>query len=202
MRYAGIQVALREVVLRDKPDALREISPKATVPVLQLPDGRVIEESLHIMDWALQTSDPQGWLRAGDVDHGRAWIARNDGPFKLLLDRYKYPNRGLTAAQAADRTFVSHVQIEQREAAVALQLTPLEERLSASRFLLAETPALADMAIVPFVRQFVMVDADWFAGAPFPSLRRWLDELVLSALFESVMVKLDAWKAGDPETVF
>jgi glutathione S-transferase len=202
LRCAGIRVALREVALRDKPAALRLVSPKATVPVLLLPDGRVLEESLHIMEWALQISDPDGWLRAGDAEQGQLLIARNDGPFKLLLDRYKYPSRGLDAAQAADPACVARVQSEQRAAAVALHLAPLEQRLSASRFLLADSPALADMATMPFVRQFMMVDASWFGAAALPSLRRWLAELVSSALFESVMVKLDVWRPGASEPVF
>ena len=46
---AGIQVELREVVLRDRPEHMLEISPKGTVPVLLLEDGTVIEESMDIM---------------------------------------------------------------------------------------------------------------------------------------------------------
>ena len=91
--YAGIEVAVREIALRDKPQALRAISPKATVPVLQLASGEVLDQSLDIMLWALRQSDPDGWLVAGDHAQAESWIALNDGPFKLLLDRYKYAQR-------------------------------------------------------------------------------------------------------------
>src|SRR5690606_12591001 len=53
LRYAGIAVEIREIVLRNKPQAMLAVSPKGTVPVLVLPDGEVIDESLEIMGWAL-----------------------------------------------------------------------------------------------------------------------------------------------------
>ena len=42
---AGRAFEAVEVTLREKPASLRALSPKATVPVLHLPDGSVIEES-------------------------------------------------------------------------------------------------------------------------------------------------------------
>ena len=65
LRYAGQPHGLVEVALRDKPAALLAISPAATVPVLQLPDGKAIEESWEILRWALALHDVQGgWARA------------------------------------------------------------------------------------------------------------------------------------------
>jgi glutathione S-transferase len=191
IKAAGIAVALREVVLRDKPAALVAASPKATVPVLQLPDGRVLEQSLDIMRWALATCDPQGWLRADEHDDAQALIGINDGPFKQALDRYKYAPR--------------HPQRpphEYRDDAVALLLAPLNARLADRRFLLRDTPSLADMAIVPFVRQFAAVDAAWFDAAPFAPLRAWMRGLTDAPLFDSVMTRFDAWRPGDADSVF
>jgi len=200
LRYAGVQVAVREVVLRDKPQALRDASPKATVPVLCLPDGKVLEQSIDIMIWALQQSDPEGWLTATDPAEQRALIERNDGPFKLLLDRYKYPKRTLVATRAEpDATL--HAQRTYRGEALALHLNDLEQRLTRSRFLLAYRPALADMALVPFVRQFALVDAGWFDTGPLPALRQWLGVLTAAPLFEQIMVKLVPWQAGTREPV-
>ena len=93
LRVAGVPYELREVALKAKPAAMLALSPKATVPVLQLPDGSVLEESLDIMAWALAQSDPEGWLAQGSPEEAQALIERNDGPFKHLLDRYKYANR-------------------------------------------------------------------------------------------------------------
>jgi glutathione S-transferase len=186
LRAAGVPVVLREVVLRDKPAALLEISPKATVPVLQRPDGGVLEQSLDIMRWALAASDPQDWLRAGEDEDVRMLTALNDGPFKQALDRYKY------APRHPERP--AHAW---RDDGIALMLAPLNARLAAHRFLLRDTPSLADMALVPFVRQFAAVDPAWFDGAPLAPLRAWLRALTATPLFESVMVRHPAWRPGD-----
>jgi len=191
LRASGVPVLLREVVLRDKPAALIAVSPKATVPVLQLPGGAVLEQSLDIMRWALAAHDPQGWSRPDEDVATRALIALNDGAFKQGLDRYKYASRHPERSAEA-----------WRDEAVALMLAPLEARLSARRFLLRETPGLADMAILPFVRQFAGVDEAWFASAPLPRVRDWLAGFTASALLASVMEKYPAWRPGDADTVF
>ena len=91
LKYAGIEVEHREIELRNKPQSMLMASPKGTVPVLIVGD-LVLDQSLEIMQWALQQSDPDNW---GEIDAVAAqiWIERNDGPFKALLDQYKYPNR-------------------------------------------------------------------------------------------------------------
>ena len=185
LRYAGVAFELREVALKAKPAALLALSPKATVPVLQLPDGTVLEESLDIMAWALARSDPEGWLTQGPPAEAQALIGRNDGPFKVLLDRYKYANRHPEFAPA-----------HYRQQAVDLHIGPLNERLGATAYLLGEGPSIADAAIFPFVRQFAGVDEAWFAEAPFPALRGWLDRWLTSPLFRDVMEKFPLWEAG------
>ena len=191
LKVSGASVALREVLLRDKPAELVACSPKATVPVLHLPDGRVLEQSLEIMRWALQARDPQGWVRADEQAEVQALIDLNDGPFKQALDRYKY------APRDADRSSLAY-----RDEAVALLLVPLNARLAHHRFLLRDSPSLADMAIVPFVRQFAAVDAAWLSSAPLPHLRSWVQRITASPLFVSVMTQYAAWQPGDAEVVF
>ena len=191
LKAAGIAVTLREVVLRDKPAALVAASPKATVPVLQLPDGRVLEQSLDIMRWALSTNDPQDWLRAGEHGDVEALVALNDGPFKQALDRYKYAPRHPERPASA-----------YRDEAVDVLLAPLELRLRAHRFLLRDTPSLADIATLPFVRQFAGVDAAWFDAAPLPRLRAWTSALTALPLFDAAMVKVAPWRPGDADLPF
>jgi glutathione S-transferase len=191
LKAAGVAVVLREVALRNKPVALLEISPKATVPVLRLPDGRVLEQSLDIMRWALATNDPQDWVRADEHGEVQALTALNDGPFKQALDRYKYAPRHPQRPAAA-----------WRDDGVALMLAPLDARLETRRYLLRDTPSLADMALVPFVRQFAAVDAAWFDGAPLPRLRDWLQRLTTTALFESVMARQATWRPDDAGVLF
>ena len=191
LKVSGTVVTLREVVLRDKPAAFVAASPKATVPVLQLPDGRVLEESLDIMRWALSTNDPHGWMCADEEAALQTLMTLNDGPFKRALDRYKY------APRHPERPASSY-----RDEGVDVLLAALEARLQAHRFLLRDTPSLADMAILPFVRQFAAVDATWFAGAPLPHLRAWTAGLAASPLFDAVMEKFEAWRPGDADVLF
>jgi glutathione S-transferase len=151
----------------------------------------VLDQSLDIMRWALSMNDAQGWMREGEQATVDALIALNDGPFKQALDRYKYAPRHPERPAAA-----------YRDEAVDLLLAPLEGRLQAHRFLLRDTPSLADMAILPFVRQFAAVDAAWFAGAPLPRLRDWMAGLTASRLFDAAMAKVEAWRPGDADVLF
>jgi glutathione S-transferase len=182
---SGQACQIREVVLRDKPSQMIAASPKATVPVLVLADGRVIDESLDIMRWALGQNDPEDWLGGDDAE----LIAQNDGPFKQHLDRYKYATR-----HGSD-------PIAHREAALAI-LTGLEARLKDRGNLCRESRSLADMAIMPFVRQFAATDRDWFAVQPLPRLQAWLTRHEASALFEQAMVRLPPWRQGDAPVVW
>jgi len=183
---AGIAVELREVKLAAKPPELLAVSPKATVPVLVLADGTVIDQSLDIMRWALAQRDPEGWLAGDDA----ALIAACDGPFKHHLDRAKYPGR------YGDDGGTDH-----RAAALAL-LAPLEERLEAAPFLCGANRTLADVALFPFIRQFAAIEPAWFAAQPLPRLQDWLERHLGWSLFAAVMPKFAPWQAGDPPVLF
>ncbi|MDI1239329.1 MAG: glutathione S-transferase [Polaromonas sp.] len=176
---------LREVVLRSKPADLLAASPKGTVPVLVLPGGEVIDESLDIMRWALGRHDPAQWLSPlqalqQDMD---ALIAANDGEFKQHLDRYKYPNRYPQESGASPADFALHHRSE-----AAHWLAQLDARLKGG-WLMGAQASLADMALLPFVRQFAHTDADWFAAQPWPSLQGWLAAFEGSELYAGVMQK-------------
>nr|WP_295770901.1 glutathione S-transferase [Rhodoferax sp.] len=183
---SGTVCELREVVLAHKPAALLQASPKATVPVLVLPDGAVLEQSLHIMLWALRRNDPQHWLPASEQGMADALqlIGQCDGDFKTQLDRYKYPNRYALPDGLAHR------------AEGALFLHGLNARLGEHRHLSGAAFGLADAAVAPFVRQFAHTDPAWFAGQPWPALQRWLAAFEESGDYARVMVKLAAWTEG------
>ena len=176
LKYADISVEIREISLKEKPVEMLMASPKGTVPVLVLQDGRVLEQSLEIMYWALQQRDIAGWLPA-DSTLTQQLIAENDSSFKQALDRYKYAIR--FPEQPAD--------IYRAQGAVFLQR--LELLLSQSQFLLNDQCSLADIAIFPFIRQFSGVDQTWFETAPYPKLRVWLNGFISSVLFISIMQK-------------
>ena len=185
---AGIDVELREVKLANKPPELIEASPKATVPVRDFRDGSVIDESIAIMRWALHQNDPEGWLSGDD----EALIARNDGPFKHHLDRYKYPTRYPNESGGDEKAFRLH----HREAGYEI-LRDLDARLAAQAQLCGDERTLADIALFPFIRQFANTDRAWFDAQPNPHLQRWLAGHLESDLFKNIMPKFVPWKAGD-----
>lgn len=176
LKYAGIDVEIREISLREKPASMLAVSPKGTVPVLVLPTGAVLEQSLDIMHWALTQHDGDGWLDV-DLVEAKRLIDESDGTFKFALDRYKYPERYPEHPQQFYRT----------QGEVFLQR--LEGQLSKHHYLLGNSISIADIAIFPFIRQFAAVDAAWFAEGNYPNLRAWLVGLVGSTLFDRIMQK-------------
>lgn len=184
---AGVGVDLREILLRDKPDPFLTASPKGTVPVVQ--DGKkVIEESLEVMLWALGQNDFEGWLEM--PAYGFDLIAEADGPFKAALDRTKYASRHADV----------DIDVERHKAGMFLH--KLDEMLQDRSYLFDDTPRLADMAILPFVRQFAHVDLEWFEDQPWAGVSRWLAAFKASKRFQSIMTKYPPWVAGQDPVPF
>jgi glutathione S-transferase len=181
---SGAEVTLREVLLKDKPAELLAASPKATVPVLVLSDGRVIEESLDVMQWALEYHDPLGWLEGAALDSD--WINECDGDFKHWLDRYKYAER-----------YPEHTAEDYRENAEAF-IQKLEDWLSVSNWVGGKEANAIDVALFPFIRQFAGVEPSWWQQAPYRNVRQWLENWLNSALFSAIMAKYPRWESGQP----
>jgi glutathione S-transferase len=175
---ASVEFEAYEIVLRDKPGEMLAISLKGTVPVLALPDGMVIEESLDIMRWAFESRDPAGWWQRAGTPANRTLIALNDGPFKQLLDLYKY-------AERLDKTDATC-----RDRAVNCLLQPLEHRLATEPYLGGHEPCATDLAIFPFVRQFRAVDPGWFDAQPLNATGHWLQGWLQCEQFKVCMKKL------------
>ncbi|WP_447765230.1 glutathione S-transferase [Pseudomonas reinekei] len=179
LRYSGVAVDIVEVSLKAKPAEMLALSSKGTVPVLSV-DGQVIDESLAIMRWALARHDPQDWLLKDDPQAQQAiadLIDENDRVFKVHLNRYKYaeryPEQPMTFYRAEGEVF----------------LRRLDELLEGRDYLLAQHPSLADVALMPFVRQFAHVDREWFAQTPYQRLQAWLQRFLESELFTTIMKK-------------
>ena len=184
--YAGLQVELREILLKDKPESMLLASPKGTVPVLVLPNGQVIEESLDVVFWALGQQDPNNLLAPTERD----LIDRNDHEFKGWLDRYKY-----------------HVGYPEQPPEYYRQqaevfLATLEAALSNHDYLAGDEVSVLDICIWPFIRQFAFVDPKWFWQADYPSLQEWLQGYLDSDAFTTIMPKFKAWQVGDEITLF
>ncbi|MBD0701677.1 glutathione S-transferase [Pseudomonas sp. FP1154] len=179
LRYSAVDLNIVEVSLKAKPPEMLALSSKGTVPVLQV-DGKVIDESLEIMHWALAQHDPDNWRLLGDLEGQAltaALIEENDQVFKLHLNRYKYPERH------------PEYPLEHYRTEGEVFLRRLEALLETRAFLTADYQSLADVALMPFIRQFAHVDREWFAAAPYPRLQRWLQGLLDSELFVAIMAK-------------
>ena len=179
LRYCGVPVEIVEVSLKAKPAEMLALSSKGTVPVLDV-DGQVIDESLDIMRWAVARHDPQDWLLKDDPQGQlaiEALIEENDQHFKVHLNRYKYAERYPEQPMAFYRA----------EGEVFLR--KLDELLEGRDYLLTDHPSLADVALMPFIRQFAHVDREWFAQTPYRRLQAWLQRFLESDLFTSIMKK-------------
>ena len=189
---SGQTCALREVVLRNKPPEMIQASPKGTVPVMLLPNGHVLEESLEIMHWALNKSDPEGWLAPLNEasDDINTLISENDGSFKENLDRYKYPTR-----------YNISDPLHYRSQGV-LFLEKLNRRLTKKPYLCGYTFTFADAAILPFVRQFANNDRKWFDALCLSGVQNWLQSILESERFLNMMLKYPVWKSGMNEPTF
>lgn len=183
---AGVQVELREILLRDKPPAFLDASPSATVPCLVLQD-RILDESFDIMRWALEQSDPEGLLRMPDA--GVDLIQQFDGPFKRALDLTKYAVRHPDSDPEATR------------AEAMGMLGALEDQL-AEGWLYGARPTLADLATLPFIRQFANIDKPRFNSEVTPNVSAWLETFLASDRLAFIMKKNPVWTEGDAPLLF
>ena len=180
---SGIEVELREVKLSELPDSMLLLSPKATVPVLALGDGQVIDESLDVMIWSLSQTDPEHWLEINAASN--RLILRCDEELKPLLDCYKYADR--------------HPHLSQLEHRIRAEvfLRELNQLLSTNAYLSDDQCRLTDVAIFPFIRQFAGVDAVWFERSQYCFVRNWLNTMLSSPWFQKIMQKYPFWRSGD-----
>lgn len=190
MHYAGVQCEIREVKLREKPAAFLAIAPKATVPTLVLPDGKIIDESMDIIDFALKHHDPDNW---GDANMSEVdcLVSIAEGDFVKAVQRYKYHER-----------FSEQSVEENRKLCEELLITDLEQRLGKHKFLLANKPSIADVAIFPLIRQFAAVDDTWFQTTPYSNTRVWLNSWMQSPHYIGAMKKYAPWKEGNLAEMF
>ena len=187
---SGQQVEFREVILKDKPPSMIELSPKGTVPVLSLSSGKVIDESLDVIDWALKLNDPDNRLRSNKSEKSSKLIHTNDNEFKHHLDRYKYSKR-----------YDNENPLAHREKCLIF-INELEEQLGYSQFLYDDKISALDISILPFIRQFRIADMNWFDSLAKPNIQNWLMKFLESKLFKSIMIKYDKWEKGDEKIFF
>ncbi|TKF82884.1 glutathione S-transferase [Vibrio sp. F13] len=187
------KVLLREIVTKDKPSELLASSPKGTVPVLVLPNGQVIEQSLDVMNWSLQQNDPQDLLRSSNPtlsEQVQQLIKTNDEEFIGHLERYRASVR------------YRNIDVEQRRQACETFIKQLEVRLTDQPYFFGESPSLADFAVMPFVSQFVRVEKKWFVQSEYQNVGRWLRAHLESKLYTQVMKQYPLWNETKQDCLF
>ena len=190
IHISGQKCELREVLLRDKPPSMLEYSAKGTVPVLILQDGKVIDESIDVIDWALNLNDPDDWQRSKDTKKTKELIKINDGEFKYHLDRYKYSKR------------YDNEDPEFHRKKCLKFIESINNELNNSEYIFDDNISYADIVVLPFIRQFRIADIEWFDSLPYDNLKKWLSSFLDSSLLHSIMKKYDLWKEGDKSIVF
>lgn len=185
-------VEMREVQLANKPPQMIHASAKATVPVLCLPDGNILDESLDIVQWVItRSADPEKLFCIDSEQQSQLELINyNDTEFKHWLDRYKYHVR-----------YPEH-PLEYYRGNAERFLAMLEARLDSTAYLFGTRPRLADVAIMPFIRQFASVDRQWFENSLYVAVKAWLAGWLNSPVFKSVMVKHPPWSADQTAVVF
>ena len=186
-------VLLRDIVLSDKPNEMIVVSPKATVPVLVVNPDVVIDESLDIMLWALKNTDPQDLLHQEDDANLLSMLALIelfDTKFKACLNKYKCAKR------------YRENNVEQCRQDCQYYINLLEERLTQHTFLFSDKESLADIALLPLIRQFAKVERQWFLNAGYPNLQKWLSCYLQSPMFTKVMSKYDLWLTHKEDVLF
>jgi glutathione S-transferase len=177
-------VILRDIVLSNKPKEMITASSKATVPVLVLANGTVVEESLAIMLWALNETDPDDLLQSQNEHELSVMlnlIKSFDHDFKVCLEQYKCAKR-----YRESNIIECRVECEQF-------IQTLESRLNRHSFLISNTESLADIALLPFIRQFARIERQWYLQSPYPKVRQWLNNYLQSPMFTKVMAKYPLW---------
>ena len=182
---AGIEFELREVNLKSKPQALLDISPKATVPVLVLPSGEVLDESYDIVLWAFAQSYPANFTHISDSKNLRAeslyqGLHENFIPH---LNKYKYPDR------------YSSVDVKHEYNKIVEFLNMIELDLEKQAFLCGSQPYYIDILFYPFLRQLHRADENIIFNMQLNKVERWLLWWENHALMPTVMRKAEAWCA-------
>ena len=184
IKASGVIVEIREVKLKNKPEELLNISPKATVPVLYISSKKIIEESLDIMKWALEINDPLKLLEQEKLNRIEVHNTLNklENDFKQNLDRYKYSSRFDQPNPELYRD--KNLKI----------LNEFNNLLQHNKGIYSSHLSLLDYAIFPFIRQFRNVNSVWFDSLELKFLKSWLYELIDSDEFSSIMKKNLIWE--------
>lgn len=184
-------VIIRNVKMHALPEHLRQVSPKATVPVLITANNCIIDESWSIMLWALEQNDPLGLLTKDSVKREThiQQVTRFDNEFIEILDRYKVASRyhhdDKLMLQSDCWSFLHAFS------------TPLKQH----KFLVSDQMSIVDLAVMPFIRQLSQVDKLYFKTHASFELQQWLMTLINHPIYVYALKPYPQWFSGDDKQI-
>ena len=193
LRLCKIECIIREISLKAKNIEFLKVSPKGTVPVLVLPNGKVLEESLDIINWSLEQNDPNNLKVDDEVTKkiNDKYIQLFDKDFKFHLDRYKY----------SSRYNISNSEIHRNKARNIL--TEINSMLEGKDYIGGQCMSLLDISILPFVRQYRIADINWFDNhLGLRNINNWVNIFLNTEILASIMTKYKVWEKEDPPILF
>ena len=182
--YSKKSCEIREISLKNKPLQFIELSPKGTVPVLEINESHVIDESIDIVKWFLSKNDPHQLLLPCQEDDIEELILLIDKDFKYHLDRYKYSSQ-----------FDISKKFSHRNEAVKI-VECIENKISESGYIFGNKISIYEICILPFIRQFRIADPIWFdMEFQCVKLKAILHEFINTEAFKVTMKKYKEWKS-------
>lgn len=191
---SDISCELREVSLKNKPPSMIKLSPKGTVPVMLLENGKVIDESIDIINWCLeQKFFFEDKLSKSETLYTENTISLFDSTFKFHLDRYKYSSRYNDVDASHHRECCFNI------------LKEIEPYINDSNhdWFFTNSINKIDIAILPFIRQFRIANSEWFDNnEEIPKVKKWLSKFLKSTILKNVMINYKVWDEDSPVSLF
>ncbi len=189
LKYSGQKIILREVELDNLPAEALAVSEHATVPSLVISEDKFLDESWDIAKWAIQQHDPDNWAGKNNeyLQEAEMLVETNDYSFQEDLGHYQHAE--------------DHPQhpVEYYRQRCEEFLEELNGMLEQQNFLLADTVTIADIAVFPFIREFVRVDQHWFEESPYQALQRWFFYLLDTQWYAEASRKYDIWESASDD---
>lgn len=186
----GFAYEIVEEPLREWTDWMRawseDSNERARVPVLRYVDGEGIEfimpESNEI-NFFLDRIDGNPTYTPAEGSEAYQemlrWWRWCDHELKPMIDLYKYGEH---------RVWNKEVALIHQEA-LSTYLSKLEAHLSSRRYLVEDRLTLADIAVIPFIRQIMRTREGAFDFAPFPHIVSWAHTILEAPWFVTEVMK-------------
>ena len=183
LQIAQVPYQLIDVDLKNKPPSLHLLSPKATVPVAYWPQSKkLLDQSRHIVTWALEQYSPTNWLDPKIIDDSLAkWLNQEiDILYRFFvpqLNTLKYTDDHATLVLA----FQSQLALFQRWETLFFSDSP---------YAIFKKPCFIDIIFLPIIRQWCRISSLPPLKVYAPKMYQWLEIALNKPIWQTIMAKL------------